>query len=167
MLGTPPIEVTQLIERRRALGLDLFDELWEGDYHMVPAPHPHHAYLDQQMAVLLDPLARTAGLIVTGPFNLGDKDDFRVPDRGIHQGMPSTTWLPTATMVIEIVSPDDETYEKLPFYARHHVQEVLIVDGSSRTVAVLALRDGAYAPSPTSDVIGLSAEELTAAIDWP
>ncbi|MBO0835758.1 MAG: hypothetical protein J2P28_09590 [Actinobacteria bacterium] len=38
VLDPVPAEVEELIERRRALGLDLFDEVWAGTYHMAPAP---------------------------------------------------------------------------------------------------------------------------------
>jgi Uma2 family endonuclease len=41
--------------------------------------------------------------------------------------------------VIEIVSPGDESWKKLPFYAERRVVEVLIVDPSQRSVHWLAL----------------------------
>jgi Uma2 family endonuclease len=53
---------------------------------------------------------------------------------------------PTAALVVEIVSPGDETWEKLPFYAAHHVDEVLIVDPQERSVSWLALERGKYRP---------------------
>lgn len=37
MLDPPPVEVAQLIERRKRLGLDLYDEIWEGVYHLTAA----------------------------------------------------------------------------------------------------------------------------------
>ncbi len=37
-------------------------------------------------------------------------------------------WFATAALVVEIVSPGDKTWEKLPFYAAHSVDESLIVD---------------------------------------
>lgn len=36
VLGPPPVEPEQLIQRRRAHGLDTFDEVWEGIYHVAP-----------------------------------------------------------------------------------------------------------------------------------
>jgi len=47
-----PVEFEQLLERRRALGQDLLDEVWEGVYHMNPAPAARHADVAQQLAVL-------------------------------------------------------------------------------------------------------------------
>ncbi len=46
-----------------------------------------HARITQQLAELLGPLARAAGLIpMMGEFNLGESEhDFRVPDGGLHR----------------------------------------------------------------------------------
>jgi hypothetical protein len=109
VLGPQPAELEALLARRRSLGLDTHDEVWEGDYHMAPAAHASHGWLDDQLAVLLHPLARDAGLGGTGAFNLGAPGDFRVPDRGYHRVRPATTWLSTAAIVVEIESPHDET----------------------------------------------------------
>lgn len=40
VLGPRPQELVALIERRQALGLDTYDEVWEGTYHVAPAAHP-------------------------------------------------------------------------------------------------------------------------------
>lgn len=37
-------------------------------------------------------------------------------------------------MVVEILSPRDESYEKFPFYAAHGVDEVLIVNTEGQRV---------------------------------
>jgi Uma2 family endonuclease len=68
---------------------------------------------------------------------------------------------------VEILSPDDESWQKLPFYAAHDVDEVLIVDPIERTVAWLGLRDGEYHPVQRSGLIELGAVELAEQIDWP
>jgi hypothetical protein len=41
-------DLKDLIERRRAIGADLYDEIWDGEYHLAPAAHPFHGYLDQR-----------------------------------------------------------------------------------------------------------------------
>ncbi|MGH9073984.1 MAG: hypothetical protein ACRDZQ_07660, partial [Acidimicrobiales bacterium] len=69
VVGPPPAALTELIEARRANGLDRFDEVWEGAYHMAPAPRSRHAYLVGEVAVALDPYARDSGLVASGPFN--------------------------------------------------------------------------------------------------
>lgn len=169
MLDPPPIEVEQLIERRRRLGLDLHDEIWEGTYHMAPAPRVRHANLDQQLAELLGPHARNAGLMVSGAFNLGDSDNFRVPDRGLHRDLdePEAVYLATAAAVVEILSPNDETYDKLPFYAAHGVEEVLVVGPVERRVHVLVRAGDHYRETEGSALLGVPASDLEAAIRWP
>lgn len=167
ILGPRPAELDVLVERRRALGLDVYDEEWEGDYHMAPAAHPSHGYLDDELAVLLRPLARQAGLVGSGPFNLGHAHDYRVPDRGLHRVVATTTFVTTAAVVVEIMSQDDETPNKLDFYAAHGVDEVLIVSPVERSVRWLALEDGRYVATDVSPLLGVSAEDLGSRIDWP
>lgn len=165
----PPAEVKALLERRRRAGADRLDEVWEGVYHMVPAPTGEHAYVHNQLTELLSPPARAAGLVpAMGEFNLGEnEDDFRVPDGGLHRGVPRGTWHATAAMVVEIVSPGDESWEKLPFYAAHNVEELLIVDPHKQSVSWLALAGGEYREVEHSGLIDLGSAELHGRIDWP
>jgi folate-binding protein YgfZ len=160
---------TAWLERRRHSGLDRLDEVWDGVMHMVPAPSGQHAYLAQQLAELLAQPARAAGLVpAMHEFNLGEsEEDFRVPDGGLHRGIPLSTWHPTAPLVVEIVSPNDESWEKLPFYAAHDVDEMLIIDPRERTVSWLGLAGGEYKPIEHSGLIDLGARELAEQLDWP
>jgi hypothetical protein len=169
VLGSPPPELQALLERRHRAGVDRLDEVWQGVHHMVPAPSFEHARVAQQLAVLLDSPARAAGLIPTmHEFNLGESEhDFRVPDGGLHRPGAAGVWLPTAALIVEILSPGDETWQKLPFYAAHHVDEVLIVDPAERTVAWLGLRNGEYEPVARSGLIELAPIELAHRLNWP
>jgi len=167
VLGPPPPEIEVLIARRQELGLDRFDEVWDGEYHMAPMVHSSHGWLDDQLAVLLWPLAAAAGLVGTGGFNLGSPDNFRVPDRGLHRVRPNGVWIPTAALVVEIESPDDETWDKLSFYAAHEVDEILIVSGSSRSVNWLVRDGGNYVRTAASGLLGPESASLAQAIEWP
>jgi Uma2 family endonuclease len=169
VLGSPPPELEALIERRRQAGVDRLDEVWEGVLHMVPAASFEHARISQQLAVLLDGLARQAGLLATmSAFSIGESaEDFRVPDGGLHRPGAAGVWLSTAALVVEILSPGDETWQKLPFFAAHRVDEVLIVDPSDPTVTWLGLRDGEYQPIDRSALIELGPAELADRLDWP
>jgi len=169
VLGPPPPELEALLERRRQAGVDGLDEVWQGVHHMVPGPSLEHARVCTQLAELLSPLARAAGLIAAmSEFNIGeDEHDFRVPDGGLHRPGAAGIWHATAAMVVEIRSPDDETWHKLPFYAAHHVDEVLIIDPAQQTVTWLGLRDNGYEPIGQSALIELGATELAAQLDWP
>lgn len=161
-------ELDALMERRRVSGLDRLDEVWEGVLHMVPAPSFEHARLAQQLAVALDGPARAAGLTATmHEFNLGEsEEDYRIPDGGLHRPGAGGVWLPTAALVVEVVSPADETWQKLPFYAAHGVDEVLILDPADRSVHWLALEGGKYRPIERSTLIELGPAELLTQISW-
>jgi Uma2 family endonuclease len=169
VLDPSTASLDELLEHRRRSGLDRLDEVWEGALHMVPAPDDAHADIAQQLALALNGPARAAGLFPTmHEFNLGSSmEDFRVPDGGLHRARRWGTWEHTAPLVVEIVSPSDETWQKLPFYAAHVVDEVLIVDPRKRVVHWLGLRDGEYEPIERSAVIDLGPDELAKRIDWP
>jgi Uma2 family endonuclease len=134
---------------------------------MSPAAHPSHGYLDDQLAVALRPYAAAAGLVGTGPFNLGSEDDYRVPDRGLHRALPSQVWVPTAVIVVEIVSPDDETYNKFDFYFERGVDEMIIADPAARTITFWSRRDGVFVESSTSRLLALDVAQLSSLITWP
>lgn len=166
VLGTPPPELEAMIARRRALGHDLYDEVWQGEYHMAPAAHPDHGYLDHRLAVMLEPSVARAGLIGIGPFNLGDQDDFRVPDRGFHRTRARQAFVPTAAIVVEIVSPDDETYAKFGFYFARGVEELLVVDPATRTVTWYQRSTDRFEAVPASALLGLAAAAIADALTW-
>lgn len=164
----PPAEFEALLERRRKLGLDRRDEIWDGVLHVGPAPWRRHAQLAQQLAEILGPLARAAGLDPTmHEFNVGEPDDFRIPDGGLHRDRSDVLYHPTAALVVEIVSPGDESRAKIPFYAEHGIDELLIVDPETRSIEWLANPALGYEPIERSRLIDLGAEDLAARIDWP
>jgi Uma2 family endonuclease len=169
VLDPPPAEIDALIEHRRRLDLDHYDEVWEGVLHMNPPPTGEHQYLVQQLYDLLGPLARRVGLVpLLQVFAVGEgRDNYRAPDGGLHRTQPRGVWQRTAALVIEIVSPGDESWKKLPFYAAHEVDEVLILDPAERAVHWLALTDGEYRPIEHSGLIDLGPNELAEQIDWP
>lgn len=168
ILDPPSAGLEELLDRRRRAEADRSDEVWEGVYHMVPAPSGEHADIEAQLLALLRAPAAAAELTVTGQFNLGESDhDYRVPDGGLHRHRPRGVWHQTAALVAEIVSPGDETWEKLRFYAVHQVDELLIVDPQERSVSWLALEEGEYRPIEHSQLIALGTGELHELIDWP
>jgi Uma2 family endonuclease len=156
------------IERRQQFGIDGRDEVWAGVYRMIPPPSLGHQRVGEQLSALLASPARAAGLTaLIREFGIGTPDDFRVPDGGLLRGEEDGIWLPTAALVLEILSPSDKTWQKLPFYAVHGVEELLIVDPRKRTVEWLALREGAYEPVERSGLIEMGASELAGSIEWP
>jgi Uma2 family endonuclease len=168
VMDPQPAELEALIERRRKLGLDHRDEMWEGVLHMNPAPHGRHHRIGQQLAELLGPPATAAGLLpAIGIFNLGVPEDYRVPDGAIHRPGPDHMYYETAALVVEIASPADESWEKLAFYAAHNVDEVLIIDPAKTSVDWLGLHAGEYRPIEHSGLIDLGPSELADRLIWP
>lgn len=162
-----PSDWAVLLERRQRLGNDRHDEVWAGVYHVNPAPTMAHALMCKQLLLLFDPLARASGLIATGEFNLGVKEDHRIPDVGLHRDPSMGAWHETAALVVEVLSRRDETFEKLPFYAGHGVGEVVIVDPRERNVQWLAFAEGEYRPVEASVLVELGPRELAEQLDWP
>ncbi|MGI8903491.1 MAG: Uma2 family endonuclease [Solirubrobacteraceae bacterium] len=167
VIGSPPPELEALLERRRRAGADRHDEVWEGGVlHMNPPPSYEHERLLALLAHLLHPYADAAGLEITGGVGLGDQDGYRVPDLALHRRGASGQWQPTAALAIEVISPGDETWEKLTFYAAHDVDEILVADPAEETLVWLALRDGEYEPVQRSDLIDLAPAGLAELIGW-
>ncbi|HWB70836.1 MAG TPA: Uma2 family endonuclease [Egibacteraceae bacterium] len=162
-----PSPVAEWLEQRRALGQDLFDEVWEGEYHVAPAPRASHGYLDDQVAALLRPRARARGLWPHGPLNIGHEDDYRVPDRAYLREHTDKVFVPTAAIVVEIVSPGDDSYRKFDFYFAHDVEELLIVDPLQRSVQWYGRGPQVMARTHRSTLLDLTEAALAELIDWP
>lgn len=130
-----------LLAERRRLGVDRFDEMWDGELHMVPPPSEEHQRIGIELAQVFLPLAKEAGFLVryeTGVFDPEAEgySDYRVPDlvafaeparsaRGVEGA---------AALAVEIGSPGDESLDKLPFYSRVGVAEVLVIDRDTKAV---------------------------------
>jgi Uma2 family endonuclease len=137
------------LDRRRRLDIDRQDERWEGEWHFVNPPKLWHPRLNSDMFVVLTPPARARGLVAycesTGVF--AHAEDWRVPDQAyarpdqeIEEGLTG------AELVVEIRSPDDESYAKLPFYAARGITEALIVHRDRRFELYRLSAEGRYEP---------------------
>ncbi|MBL8897247.1 MAG: Uma2 family endonuclease [Planctomycetes bacterium] len=150
MWEVPP----EIVELRRRTGADERDEVWDGVLHMGPSPNIEHQRIESDLERQVRTLwsSRTGGEVLHR-INVspgGDwKKNYRIPDlilrllesraidRGEYvEGGPE--------VVVEILSPDDETYEKLPFYASIGVREVWVIDRDTKAVEVYSLAEGAY-----------------------
>jgi Uma2 family endonuclease len=147
-----------LLQERSRLGHDRRDEMWEGVLHMVPQPLSHHQRLGALLLQALMPAADAKGLWAayeTSLFrpSLG-ASDYRVPDvvvaRPEHVSERGVEG--RAELVVEILSPGDESREKLPFYADVGCEEVLLVD---RETLVLELHVRGEARPPGDGPVAL------------
>ena len=150
-----------LLAWRSRTGADRWDEKWEGVLHMPPMPNRDHQNFEWSLETYLRlRWARPRGCKVFHQINLsspgGWPDDYRIPDLVLltpdrfdvdrneyFEGPPSA--------VVEIRSPDDESYEKLEFYARLGVPEVWIIDRDTKRPEVFALSGDRYEGRPPGD----------------
>ncbi len=141
LIENPRVE-EELKAQRQAWGADHHDEVWEGVYFMPPMANDDHQDLVLEFASVLRAVVSKPGLGKVRPgINLaasaeGWEDDYRVPD--VVAFLADTAaenhnafWTGAADFIVEITSPRDRTYEKIPFYSRIGVQELLILNRQS------------------------------------
>ena len=165
-----------LLDERRSKGLDKSDEMWQSELHMVPPPLDRHQEVALALLRVLMPLAEERGLIAryeSGLFRPGVDNDWRVPDQTYaRRELRSERGIEgAAALVVEILSPNDETYKKLGFYASVGIGEVLVIEPVTRGVELFANRDGKMTPVEPPLVIqalGVTAETVdgVARLTW-
>ena len=128
-----------IIVRRRRLGQDRFDEVWNGVYFMAPMANDEHQDVSGSLYSLFREVVQEAGLGVARPgVNLTDRTDnwkknYRVPDVAVFLNGTAainfkTHWFGGPDLAIEVVSKKDRTKKKLGFYGKVGTRELLIVD---------------------------------------
>lgn len=143
------ISEADLAERRRT-GIDRYDEMWEGILHMTPAPSVEHQRILDELIAFLGPLLRRSarGTLRSGinVFNEASKaTDYRIPDLSFIAADRTHVLASDGTRgggpdaVIEVRSPDDETYEKFAFYAAIGVREVIVIDRDTKRPEIYRL----------------------------
>jgi Uma2 family endonuclease len=153
MLIADPWLEEQLREQRRARGADHHDEVWEGVYFMAPLPNNEHQELVMLLLLPLHAAVAAAGLGKVFPgVNLAASSDdwehdYRAPDvvAFLNTGKAQshdTFWCGAADFVIEIASPGDRTREKIAFYSRLGVAELLIVNREPWSLELYRQRKG-------------------------
>ena len=141
------------LKERARLGIDRFDEMWEGVLHVVPPPGLTHQRIGSELHAFFKLKLRDQNIEVlyeTGVHRPGSEgQDYRVPDlvffgaddtsiqseRGI-EGAPLA--------ILEIRSPNDETYEKFGFWADLGVMEIIVISPESRAAEVFRLAGKSY-----------------------
>ena len=124
-------------DRGRSLGRDV-----EGVLHMPPAPTPDHQDLEGSLEVYLRiHWAREIRAKVYHNVNVaaagGWPNDYRIPDLvlllpGCAAVRKDAYFEGPPDVVVEIHSPGDESFDKLPFYAALGVAEVWIIERDSK-----------------------------------
>jgi Uma2 family endonuclease len=154
----------RIIARRRRLGLDRFDEVWDGVYIMSPLADDLHQRFATRLAAIL---TLGAGLPeeseVRAGTNISDREvdwkkNYRCPDVAVF--LPDTKavckgafWYGGPDFAVEVVSPRDRSRKKLPFYAQVRTRELLIVDRKPWALELYRLHEGRL------DLVGRSTVE--------
>lgn len=143
----------ELRQERKAAGSDRWDEVWEGTYMMAPLPNIEHQQIASRLAVICEQvLGWDSGAIVMQGTNVSDREkgwehNYRCPDVAVYlAGTPAkncdTHWCGGPDFAVEIVSDDDRTRDKLPFYSAVGTRELLIVDRDPWGLELLRLGGG-------------------------
>lgn len=138
----------ELLAERRRTGAYRRDEVWAGVLHMVPPAASSHQRLSGRVFLVLSRIAARRGFEAMYESGLFDPPEgvknYRVPDLMIvdprnvsRRGIEGI-----AELVIEILSPNDESRDKLPFFARVGVREVWLIDPNTNVVEMFQSRDG-------------------------
>ena len=137
------------LEERRRLGHDRRDEVWDGVLHVVPTPTATHQRFESALERVLYPLVTPFGLEVFHEIDILDpkkgRDNYRQPDIAVVSPTDVSDWIDGhAELVVEVRSPYDEAYEKIPFYEMCKIREYWIIDPVTRAFEVRVLRRGKY-----------------------
>ncbi len=147
-----------LLAWRAQTGVDRFDEMWDGVLHMNAAPHGDHQLLQDDLRGWLKRWwARPNNATAVCQRNVANPDqwprNYRIPDIVLitrdrqHYDLGDYIAGPPL-VVIEIRSPDDESYDKLEFYREFGIPEVWILDPIARTTDLLVLSGERYSTGP-------------------
>ncbi len=164
MRGVMSVVPEYILEWRKRTGMWQRDEIWEGVLHMSPEPDREHQDFEWYLETWLrlnwarPRCAKVYHRINLSPPEAGSEwiHNFRIPDlvlltkdrfsidhRTHFEGGPE--------VVVEIRSPDDESEDKLPFYAQLGVQEVWIIDRDTKEIDLYVLRGNACAKQPAGN----------------
>ncbi len=150
MASVPP----EILEWRRRTGAERYDEMWEGVLHIVAAPNREHQDFRWSLETFLRlKWSRASEFRVHSEVNVASEGgwpkDYRIPDlvllapdrfhidkNEFFEGAP--------TLVVEIRSPDDESYEKLDFYSKLGVEECWIIGRDSKVPEIYRWKEAGY-----------------------
>ncbi len=154
-----------LIRHRRMRGADRYDEVWNGVYIMNAYPNIEHQGLVGRLTSILLFLIddQKLGMVLPG-CNISDrpqkwKENYRCPDvvvflNGTKAVNKKTHFFGGPDLVIEIISPNDSSREKLEFYGKVGTRELLLLDRDPWSLELYRFDGGVPALVMRSDVEG-------------
>jgi hypothetical protein len=155
MKAIMPVAFPEVLAWRKRTGADQWDEMWDGVLHMPPMANFDHQDLEGALETYLrfrwagPRKAKVLHQINLAPPGGWPEKNYRIPDLVLltperfhinrneyFEGAPD--------VVVEIHSPGDEAYDKLPFYQELGVPEVWIIDRDSKEPEVYVLKRRRY-----------------------
>lgn len=142
----------QLIAERQASGADKYDEVWEDVYVMAPLANNEHQNLVKEFTTVLTIAVDWPGLGKVFPgVNVSDhrndwNRNYRCPDVVVFLSGTSAEdcgshWYGGPDFAIEVMSPDDRTLEKLPFYAKVGTRELMAINRDPWSIRLYRLQN--------------------------
>ena len=138
-LMTDP-DIEKLVQAKRVAAVaDRYDEVGEGTYVKAPMSNDEHQLTANRFPAIFQETIDWPELGDVRPgVNVSDREqnwqaNYRVPDvavflRGEKSQNRDAFWYGDPDSVVEVVNPDDQTQQKLAFYASVGVREVLAID---------------------------------------
>jgi Uma2 family endonuclease len=134
-----PTTEERIRAERAASGGDRFDEVWDGVYTMSPlADNEHQDIQARLLSAIQAAVGWSSPSKIQAGVNVSDREDewehnYRCPDLVVFKPNTKakdcgTHWLGGPDFAVEITSPYDRSREKLDFYAKVGVLELMIVD---------------------------------------
>ncbi len=150
-LITDPDLEQALIAKRQAMGVDKYDEVWDGVYIIAPMANDEHQDLVTELATVLTLVVDWTGLgKVRAGVNVSDQErdwhrNYRCPDVVVFLNDTKAEnrgafWFGGPDFAIEVVSRNDRSVEKIPFYARVGVRELMLIDRDPWAITLYRLQ---------------------------
>jgi Uma2 family endonuclease len=142
-----------LIRKRRRLGLDRHDEVWDGVYVVSPLANNEHQFLGYKLTAAFDQaLQGILGVLAYPGVNVSDQledwtKNYRCPDvavflPGNNAKDMKTHYYLGPDFAVEVISPRDRSRKKLDFYAKVGVRELLLLDRNPWSLELYRLMNG-------------------------
>ena len=139
LLMTDPDAQKRLIRERRKLGIDRYDEVWNGVYFVSPPPNDDHQRIVTNLSICFGVSIQWIGLgEVRAGIGVSDRTEgwtknYRCPDvavflRGTSARNLDTHWFGGPDFAVEILSRGDRARKKFGFYASVGTRELLPID---------------------------------------
>jgi Uma2 family endonuclease len=137
--------------RRKRLGIDKWDEVWDGVLVVPPLPNnEHQTFVLDFCDAIRHVVDRSTGDSVLPGANVSDrkkgwKKNYRCPDvvvclAGGRAEDCGTHWCGGPDFLVEIISPGEDPQLKFDFYAKVKTRELLIVERKPWAVELYQLR---------------------------